>query len=87
MKFLGKGTTGKIIEDTDDKLKSLMKTFKDNLQNKYNRYAFIFFSCELLNLAIVILQFILTDFFLKHQFWMYGPQVYRYFAITVNIPG
>ena len=37
MKYLGKGTTGKIIEETDEKMDRLLKTFKDNLQNKYNR--------------------------------------------------
>ena len=32
------------------------KTLHDrhNLQNKYNRYAFIFFSCEVLNFVIVL---------------------------------
>ena len=28
MKFLGKGTTGKIIEETDEKMDRLLKTFK-----------------------------------------------------------
>jgi hypothetical protein len=52
MKFLGKGTTGKIVEGSDEKLENLLKTFRANLQNKYNRYAFAFFGCELLNLVI-----------------------------------
>jgi hypothetical protein len=50
MKYLGKGTTGKIVEDSDAKLDNLLSTFRQNLQNKYNRYAFAFFGCELLNL-------------------------------------
>ena len=33
MKFLGKGTTGKIIEETDEKMDRLLKTFK--AQNIY----------------------------------------------------
>lgn len=77
MKFLGKGTTGKIIEESDEKMDRLLKTFKDNLQNKYNRYAFIFFSCEVLNLIVVVSQFFITDAFLQHQFIFYGPQVWR----------
>ena len=52
MKFLGKGTTGKIVEDSEEKLESLLRTFLQNLQNKYNRYAFAFFGCELLNLVM-----------------------------------
>ena len=76
MKFLGKGTTGKIIEETDEKMDRLLKTFKDNLQNKYNRYAFIFFFCEVLNLIVVVSQFFITDTFLQHQFLFYGPKVW-----------
>jgi hypothetical protein len=51
MKFLGKGTTGKIVEDSEEKLETLLRTFRANLQNKYNRYALAFFACELLNLV------------------------------------
>ena len=76
MKFLGKGTTGKIIEDSDEKMARLLETFKHNLQNKYNKYALIFFACEILNLAVVISQFFITDVFLQRQFLFYGPQVY-----------
>ena len=76
MKFLGKGTTGKIIEDSAEKMERLLSTFKANLQNKYNRYAFIFFGCELLNLFIVVSQFFITDAFLQNQFLLYGPQVW-----------
>ena len=77
MKFLGKGTTGKIIEETDEKMERLLKTFKDNLQNKYNRYAFIFFACEVLNFAVVISQIFITDTFLQNQFLFYGPKVWE----------
>ncbi len=56
----------------------LIKTFKDNLQNKYNRYAFMFFSCEVMNLFVVVSQFFITNAFLQNQFLFYGPQVYRY---------
>ena len=57
MKYLGKGTTGKIVEDSDDKLSTLLRTFRQNLQNKYNRYAYAFFGCELLNLVSAELPF------------------------------
>ena len=77
MKFLGKGTTGRIIEDGDDKKDKMLRVFRDNLQNKYNRYAFIFFACELLNLIVVVSQVFITDKFLNNQFRTYGPKVWR----------
>ena len=80
MKFLGKGTTGKIIEDTEEKMERLLTTFRDNLQNKYNRYAAIFFSCELLNVFIAVTQFALTNAFLQNQFVTYAPDVWRYYS-------
>ena len=51
MKFLAKGRTDRIIEDSEEKIKSLLMTFRNNLQNKYNRYAFIFFSLEVWTIA------------------------------------
>ena len=77
MKFLGKGTTGKIIEDTDEKMERLLTTFRDNLQNKYNRYAAIFFTCEVLNVLIAVTQFFITNAFLQNQFITYAPEVWR----------
>ena len=76
MKFLGKGTTGRIIEDGDDKRDKMLRVFRDNLQNKYNRYAFIFFGCEVLNLIVVFSQIFITNKFLENQFLWYGPQVW-----------
>jgi len=80
MKYLGKGTTGKIIEEEDEKMTRLLKTFKDHLQNKYNRYVAIFFMCEVLNLMIVISQFFITNVFLENQFLFYGPKVWQYYS-------
>ena len=56
---------------------SLLQVFKDNLQNRYNRYAMAFFSCEVLNVVVVTSQFFLTNLFLDHQFLWYGPAVLR----------
>ena len=56
MKFLARGRTERIIENTDEKLSTLLRTFKHNLHNKYNRYAFIFFLCEVLNVVIAVAQ-------------------------------
>ena len=60
MKFLAKGTTDRIIENQDDKLESLLRTFRHNLQNKYNRYTFFFFLCEVFNFLIMAFQFYVT---------------------------
>lgn len=84
MKFLGKGTTGRIIEDGDDKRDKMLRVFRDNLQNKYNRYAFIFFACEVLNLIVVISQFLITNIFLEYQFTWYGPTVWRYYNLPAE---
>ncbi|CAB4069994.1 inx [Lepeophtheirus salmonis] len=56
MSYLGKGTTGKLIEDMDQKTDALLSVFKDQLENKYNRYTFLFFFCEILNIIILISQ-------------------------------
>ena len=40
-----------------------------------------FFSCEVLNVAIVVSQFFLTNLFLDHQFLWYGPAVLMWVAI------
>lgn len=84
MKFLAKGKTERIIEDKDEKLSVLLKTFRHNLQNKYNSYTFIFFLCELLNFIVVVTQFIATDVFLKHQFIFYGLKVARYYNMPAE---
>lgn len=84
LKYLAKGRTGRIIEETDEKLDSLLATFKDNLQNKYNRYAFIFFGCEFFNLVVVLSQFFITDAFLENQFLFYGPLVYQYYSVPIE---
>ena len=60
MKFLAKGTTDRIIEGQDVKLESLLRTFRHNLQNKYNRYTFFFFLCEVFNFLIMAFQFYVT---------------------------
>ena len=98
MKYLGKGATGRIVEESEDRLNQLIQVkwqslkkgqltwrtylifqvFKDNLQNRYNRYAMAFFGCEVLNVAIVLGNFFLTNLFLDDQFLLYGPDVLRW---------
>ena len=58
----------KVVEDADKKRESLLETFKEHLNNKYDHYACWFFICEQLNFAVVILQWFITNNFLKFQF-------------------
>ena len=45
-----------------------METFKEHLNNKYDKYAALFFLCEQLSFVLVILMWFVTNSFLKHQF-------------------
>ncbi len=84
MKFLAKGRTDRIVEDPEEKMTKLIKTFKHNLQNKYNRYAFGFFGCEFLNVLVVIGQFFVTNVFLRGQFLTYGVDVIRFYRVPAE---
>ena len=55
-----------MIEDTEEKQAVLLKNYLEHVHNKFNKYAFCFFFCELLNICISISQVsnILNKFFL-----------------------
>ena len=61
MKFFGKGTTTRFIEDQEEKRDRLVSFFLKNIHNKYNIYFCGFICCEVLNLVIVILHFLLSN--------------------------
>ena len=77
------------------KYKLIPNYFKDHLHNKYTKYAFIFFLCELLNLVVVIIMIFFTDRsvhvltsrifiparFLNYQFFGYGYGVWWYYSL------
>merc|ERR1719427_1851345 len=71
MKFFGKGTTTRFIEDQEEKKDTLVKFFSKNIYNKYNVYFFGFIGCEILNLFIVLIQFGITNTFLHYRFLGY----------------
>ena len=48
--------SGRVIEDPQDKQKVLLKNYLEHVHNKFNKYAFCFFFCELLNILISISQ-------------------------------
>jgi len=81
MKFFGKGTTTRFIEDQDEKREKLVQFFCRNIHNKYNIYFCGFVFCELLNLVIVIIQFVITHRFLHYRFLTYGFQVWQYYLL------
>lgn len=81
IKFLTKGTTGKLVEDPQEKVEILVDAFHNHLQNKFNLYAFSFFLCEQLNLLVLIAVWFATDKFLNRQFVSYGPAVFYYYNL------
>ena len=47
---------GRVIEDSEEKQAILLKNYLEHVHNKFNKYAFCFFFCELLNICISISQ-------------------------------
>jgi len=81
MSFLVKGAQGRVIEDTEEKQAVLLKNYLEHVHNKFNKYAFCFFFCELLNICISISQFFVTNAFLNYQFLSYGYLVYEHYRL------
>ena len=50
----------------------MLKQFQEHVHNKFNRYAFGFFLCEVTNLLFAFLNIYMTDVFLNYQFFNYG---------------
>ena len=48
--------TARVIEDTEEKQAVLLKNYLEHVHNKFNKYAFCFFFCELLNVTISVSQ-------------------------------
>ena len=75
--FTYPGTTDRVVNDSDEKMSRMLKHFEEHIHNKFNRYAFGFFLCELMNLMLAFLGIYMTHKFLNEQFITYGLQVYR----------
>ena len=71
------GTCGRVVDDADKKMSVMLKHFQEHVHNKFNRYAFGFFLCEIFNLFFAFLSIYLTHVFLNHQFYDYGLLVYQ----------
>lgn len=81
MKFFGKGTTTRLIEEPEEKRDKLVQFFSENIHNKYNIYYFGFIVCEMLNTVMAILAYFLTNHFLNGQFLFYGFETWLYYRL------
>jgi len=81
MRFCGKGTTTRFVEDAQEKRDKLVRFFVRNIHNKYNIYFAGFVFCELLNLLIVLGTVGLTHRFLHKRYLLYGIQVWQYYLL------
>lgn len=90
MKFFGKGTTSRFVEDADEKKEKLVRFFYKTIHNKYNIYFGGFIFCEFLNFAIVVITFGMTHRFLHYRFLTYGFEVWQYYLLPeeeLQMPG
>ena len=61
MKHLAKDKDSKVVEDAEEKVKTLLFTFNQHLRNKYDRYYYGFVSCEV-NIISLDSYFIFLDY-------------------------
>jgi len=73
-----------VVEDHSDKQNSLLGHYHEHIHNKFNKYAFCFFLCELLNLLISVSLVFATHAFLNYQYLDYGILVYNYFRLPAE---
>ena len=66
-----------MVDDPEDKMGRMLRHFQEHIHNKFNRHAFGFFACELMNLLIAIGAIFATHRFLDNQYLDYGLAVYR----------
>ncbi len=71
------GTTGRVVDDPEEKMGRMLRHFQEHIHNKFNRYAFSFFACELTNLLVALGALFATHRFLDNQYLDYGLMVYR----------
>lgn len=79
--YVVSGTTGRFVDEPEDKIAKMLKHYQEHIHNKYNGYAFGFFACELLNPCLSILSMYLTHKFLLNQYLSYGLEVFKYYSV------
>ena len=75
--FLAGTTNRRFVYDAEEKIGKMLKLFQEHVHNKFNRYAFGFFLCELMNMVFALLSVFMTHKFLLDQYLPYGWPVYR----------
>jgi len=83
--FSGKGQKSKLLrdDDTNQNLDNL-ETYYHKLKGQSDSYYFIFQLCQLLNIAMLTLNWWATDKFLGGNFSTYGTDVINYYSLTNN---
>ena len=71
------GTTGRVVDDAEEKMGRMLRQFQEHVHNKFNMYAFVFFGCEVANLVIALTAIYATHLFFNNQFLTYGTSVWR----------
>ena len=75
---------GHVVEDADQKKQKLLVNYQEHVHNNFNKYAFCFFLCELVNIAILVIQVLATNSFLEYRFLDYGYKVYKYYRLPLE---
>lgn len=73
-----------MVDNHQEKLVKLLDLFVEQVHNKFNKYAFYFFLCELLNIIITVIMIGATHIFLHHQYFDYGINIYKYYRLPVE---
>ena len=84
MHFLVSGCQGRTIENSQEKQYKLLVHFEEHVHNKFNKYTFCLFFCELLNLSICALQIYVTHVLLNQQFMDYGYLILKYYSYSYD---
>ena len=58
-----------------------LQFFTENIHNKYNIYYYGFIICEMLNSAMVVIAYLLTNRFLAGNFLYYGLETVLYYRL------
>jgi len=84
MKYFGKGTRTRDIENPSEKKERLIKYFIKTVSNKYSVYFAAFIFCEFLNLAVVITHLYATESFLNQRYLTYGWDVLQFHILPAE---
>lgn len=84
MKYFGKGTRSRHIENVEATRDKLIRYFNKRVSNKYAVYFGAFMFCEILNLFVVITHFYITDRFLNNRYLSFGWDLWQYYSLPVD---